>query len=94
MTIHTARARSRFGLRLIKRKSSRKNGRQKWKMAMQNAMYPQPPLKRGLEVYPTDILALIGLGGIWIAFFVRHLKARPLLPANDPRDTYSHAHGH
>jgi hypothetical protein len=50
--------------------------------------------QRGLEVYPTDILALIGLGGIWIAFFVRHLKARPLLPANDPRDTYSHAHGH
>ena len=50
--------------------------------------------QRGLEVYWTDIVAPIGLGGLWIAFFVRHLKSKPLLPANDPRDTYSHAHGH
>jgi hypothetical protein len=39
---------------------------------------------------------LLGIGGIWIAFFIHRLKARPLLPANDPRDTYSLArvHGH
>jgi len=54
--------------------------------------------QRGLEVYWTDIVALIGLGGIWLAYFIRNLKARPLLPSNDPRDTYSllkaHGHGH
>jgi len=52
--------------------------------------------QHGLEVYWTDIAALIGLGGIWIWFFIRRLKARPLLPANDPRDTYSllRVHGH
>jgi hypothetical protein len=52
--------------------------------------------QRGLEIYWTDFAILIGLGGIWIAYFVRNLKARPLLVANDPRNTYSrpHAHGH
>jgi hypothetical protein len=52
--------------------------------------------QRALEVYWTDILALIGLGGIWLSFFIRNLKARPLLVTRDPRDTYSlvkvHAH--
>ena len=55
--------------------------------------------QRGLEVYWTDLAALIGLGGIWLAFFIRNLRARPLLPERDPRDTYSllvkaHGHGH
>jgi len=54
--------------------------------------------QRGLEVYWTDLVALIGLGGIWLAYFIKTLKARPLLASNDPRDTYSllkaHGHGH
>jgi hypothetical protein len=55
--------------------------------------------QRGLEVAWTDPVALIGLGGIWLAFFIRNLKSRPLLASNDPRDTYSllakaHGHGH
>lgn len=59
--------------------------------------------QRGLEFYWTDLAALIGLGGIWLAFYIRNLKARPLLAARDPRDTYSlvvaghgagHGHGH
>jgi hypothetical protein len=52
--------------------------------------------QRGLEVYWTDAVILIGLGGIWLAFFLRNLKARPLLVPNDPRNTYSRlgAHGH
>jgi hypothetical protein len=54
--------------------------------------------QRGLEVYWTDLIALIGLGGIWLAYFVFNLKSRPLLVTNDPRDTYSllkaHGHGH
>ena len=50
--------------------------------------------QRGLEVYWTDIVAPIGLGGIWLAYFIRNLKARPLLVPSDPRNTYARAHGH
>jgi hypothetical protein len=45
--------------------------------------------QRGLEVYWTDVVALIGLGGLWLAYFIFNLKGRPLLPSRDPRDTYS-----
>ncbi len=55
--------------------------------------------QRGLEVHLPDLLTLIGLGGIWLALFIWHLKSRPLLASRDPRDTYSllakaHGHGH
>jgi hypothetical protein len=50
--------------------------------------------QRGLEVYWTDIAVLIGLGGIWLWYFIHHLKARPLLVPSDPRNTYARAHGH
>jgi hypothetical protein len=50
--------------------------------------------QRALEVYWTDILILIGIGGIWVGYFFRNLKARPLLVLNDPRNTYSVAGGH
>jgi len=32
-----------------------------------------------------DIAAPLGVGGLWLAFFVRQLKARPRLPLHDPR---------
>lgn len=32
-----------------------------------------------------DVAAPIGIGGVWIAVFLRHLQALPLLPLNDPR---------
>lgn len=55
--------------------------------------------QRRFEIYWTDVVALIGLGGIWLAYYVWNLKSRPLLAAHDPRDTYSllvtaHGHGH
>lgn len=50
--------------------------------------------QKGLEVYWTDIAALIGIGGIWLAYFFRNLKARPMLVPHDPRNTYSAAGGH
>jgi hypothetical protein len=31
-----------------------------------------------------DLAAPVGLGGIWVAFFFRQLKQRPLLPLHDP----------
>jgi hypothetical protein len=51
--------------------------------------------QRALEVYWTDIAAVVGVGGIWLAYFIRNLKARPLLASNDPRHTYfAEGHGH
>ena len=55
--------------------------------------------QRGLEVYWTDLVTLIGVGGVWLAVFIWNLKSRPLLASHDPRDTYSllakaHGHGH
>ena len=43
-----------------------------------------------------DIAAPIGIGGIWVAFFVRQLKGRSLLPENDPRmkRAFAHAESH
>ena len=32
-----------------------------------------------------DILAPIGIGGIWLAMFISQLKGRALMPVNDPR---------
>jgi hypothetical protein len=32
-----------------------------------------------------DILAPIGIGGIWLAMFISQLKGRALMPLNDPR---------
>jgi hypothetical protein len=51
--------------------------------------------QREFAVYWTDVTALLGMGGIWLAYFIFYLKKRPLLVPNDPRNTYSvrgHAH--
>jgi hypothetical protein len=32
-----------------------------------------------------DVVAPIGLGGLWLSVFVWHLKGRPALPLHDPR---------
>ena len=40
-----------------------------------------------------DLAAPIGLGGLWLAFYARHLAARPLLPVNDPGFEEALAHG-
>ncbi|MGH8005732.1 MAG: hypothetical protein ACREQ3_01840 [Candidatus Binatia bacterium] len=38
----------------------------------------------GLRIHWMDIVAPIGVGGIWLAVFVWQLGARPLLPLHDP----------
>ena len=38
----------------------------------------------GLRVHWMDVVAPIGLGGIWLAVFVRQLKGHSLLPLHDP----------
>jgi hypothetical protein len=53
-----------------------------------------PPIKSvadGMNLF--DIPAILGIGGIWVAAFAWRLKARPLVPPNDPR-LAALAHGH
>jgi hypothetical protein len=47
---------------------------------------PEVPKTAGhhLNISWMDVLAPVGLGGIWLWFFATRLKKRPLLPFNDP----------
>jgi hypothetical protein len=36
-------------------------------------------------VYWTDLAAFLGIGGIWVYYFITQLRKRPLLPLKDPR---------
>jgi hypothetical protein len=90
-------------LRFVKKNASRLRTLAIWIVIMRilDVFWVVEPAfrQRGLEVYWTDLAALIGLGGIWLAYFVWNLKSRPLLASRDPRDTYSlmvttHGHGH
>ncbi|HWC59661.1 MAG TPA: hypothetical protein VHC44_08195, partial [Verrucomicrobiae bacterium] len=38
----------------------------------------------GVSVSWMDFTAPIGIGGLWIGYFLGRLKAAPLLPVNDP----------
>jgi hypothetical protein len=38
----------------------------------------------GFAVHWMDVVAVMGVGGIWIAVFVWQLRGRPLLPVHDP----------
>lgn len=55
---------------------------------------------RRLSIHLLDIAAVIGIGGIWVAAFIWHIKKYSLLPLYDPRaeivhepqEASSHAH--
>ena len=49
--------------------------------------------KSGLAVNWVDLAALVGLGGIWLAFFFRQLEKRPLMPINSPDLVETLEHG-
>jgi hypothetical protein len=54
-----------------------------------------PPLVESILIKLwLDFGLLMGLGGIWIAFFIWHLKGRPLLPLKDShlRELLDHGH--
>jgi hypothetical protein len=56
-----------------------------------------PEVRReGLVVHWLDIVAPIGIGGIWIAAYIWALKRQPILPLHDHRDprTAGIEHGH
>lgn len=37
------------------------------------------------RIHPMDLLAVVGIGGLWISRFVAELRKRPLLPLHDAR---------
>jgi hypothetical protein len=39
----------------------------------------------GPSFHPTDWLAILGIGGLWMWRYASELQGRPLLPLNDPR---------
>ena len=47
----------------------------------------------GPHVHWMDLMAPVGVGGIWIAWFVWQLKGKPLLPLHDPRFQGAFSHG-
>jgi hypothetical protein len=51
--------------------------------------------KSGPQIHLLDILALIGIGGVWVGTYMWQLKKMPLLPLHDPRfeGVLEHQHG-
>jgi len=47
------------------------------------------------QLHGSDFLAVIGIGGIWVATYIWQLKKMPLLPLHDPRfeGALQHEHG-
>jgi hypothetical protein len=54
-----------------------------------------PAYENAPRVYPLDIFAVVGIGGVWVGAFFRELKRWPLLPVHDPRfeGALQHEHG-
>jgi len=44
------------------------------------------------RIHWMDVVMVLGLGGLWLAFFAYQLKARPLLPIGDPQIEQLMAH--
>lgn len=51
--------------------------------------------KSGPHIHPLDILAIVGIGGLWVGAYFRELRKMPLLPVHDPRfeGVLEHEHG-
>ena len=50
-------------------------------------------LEAPLKFRAPGVTLPIGLGGLWLAFYVRNLSSRPLLPEHDPGFEEALAHG-
>ena len=55
---------------------------------------PASPRISWIEL-PLSLVAMLGIGGLCTAFFIGHLKGRPLVPLNDPNlnEAIEHAGG-
>ena len=83
LVIHAADESSLLLLRFVKKNPTRLRTLAVWIviMRMLDVFWIVAPAfrQRGLEVYWTDLATLVGVGGIWLAFFTFNLKSRPLL---------------
>jgi hypothetical protein len=43
-----------------------------------------PQFHEGITIHWLDVAALVGVGGLWVTMFAWNLRARPVLPVNDP----------
>ena len=53
----------------------------------------EPMFKRqGFPIHWMDVALPIGMTGVWVFFFARNLRSRPLLPFNDPffKEAFAH----
>jgi hypothetical protein len=48
--------------------------------------------QEGFHLHWMDLLAPVGVGGLWLAAFLWQLGKRPLLPVNDPEMQQALAH--
>ena len=53
--------------------------------AVHTYWYLAPEVGRTGLATVADVLVFVGLGGLWLAFVLRSLASRTLVPANDPR---------
>jgi hypothetical protein len=46
----------------------------------------------GFPIHWMDVALPLGLTGVWMFLFARHLRSRPLLPLNDPffKEAFAH----
>ncbi len=49
--------------------------------------------KGAFELHPLDLVAPVGLIGLWLAYFLNQLSKRPLMPVEDPELEEALAHG-
>ena len=49
--------------------------------------------RQGLSLHWLDVVAVVGVGGVWMAVFVWQLKGRALLPLHDPSLQGAAEHG-
>ena len=47
----------------------------------------------GFPIALSDLLLLLGMGGVWLFFYLRRLGANPILPLHDPRLKGAEHHG-
>ncbi|MCW5881828.1 MAG: hypothetical protein KIS91_12905 [Anaerolineae bacterium] len=57
-----------------------------------------PEFSQTLMISWTDLVLTVGIGGLWLAFYLWQLQRRPLLSLSDhrlpPPNTHGHGHGH
>jgi hypothetical protein len=52
-----------------------------------------PAYEKQPKVFFSDVFAVLGIGGVWIAGFLWQVRKMPLLPLKDPRFEGALQHG-